>query len=236
MELNRQIYVNELNPWIFDRQTARDVFFATRKNNEQNFDLVAFWNSINFSASEGSAVTSTASFVALSRTTYAYGVQGVQGFYQNKTGYGMFCPSWSNVPVPLNAPDGGRLNINPIPFWNTKVELSTGPTLIDFTNWSLDFSQDVVKFFGCTDVASSPDPTAREPLYLAVGPMTVTFSGSYMFSEPLGDTVAQLNITLDNLVLKLKKLENTSVADDMQTGDAPVPLTVDYAVYSIDQS
>lgn len=236
MELNRLVYLNELYPWIFDRQNPRDILFTTRKDNDQNFNQTAFWNSINMSASDGSAVTASVSFVALDRSIYAYGVQGIQGFIANKVGWGVLCPLWTNAPTPLNAPVSGRANINPIPFWNTKVELPTGPTLIDFTNWTLDFSQDVVKFFGCTDSGSGTDPLAKEPLYLAVGPMTVTFSGSYMFKDPLGDSLAQLNLTLDNQVLKLKKLENTSVADDLQTGDSMVPLTVDYTVYDISQT
>jgi hypothetical protein len=57
-----------------------------------------------------------------------------------------------------------------------------------------------------------------------------------MFEQPLGDSVAQLNVTMGSQVLKLKKLENTTVADDMQTGDSPVPLAVEYLVYNLDQT
>jgi len=236
MELNRLIWVNELNPWVFDRQNPRDIIFATRKDGEQNFNQTAFWNSINISASEGSAVTASVSFVALNMTTYTFGVQGTEGYIENKDGFGMFCPPWSNIPLPLNKADGGRKNINPIPYWNTKVKFPDTSTPIDFTNWTLDFSQDVVKFFTCQDEGSSTDPGALEPAYLAVGPMTVTFNGSYMLKDRLGDNIDELDIVLGDQTFKLKKLENTTVSDDLQTGDALVPLTVEYAVYNIDQS
>ena len=164
----------------------------------------------------------------------------MQGFIANKTGYGILCPLWANAPIPLNAPDtlAGQQNLNPIPNWNTKVESVVGAvaTLIDFTNWTLDFSQEVVKLFGCTDSSSGSDPGAQSPLYLAVGPMVVTFSGAYMFEQPLGDSVAELDVTIGAQVLKLKELENTTLADDMQTGDSLVPLTAEYLVYSLDQT
>jgi len=236
MELNRLIWKEELNPWIFDRQSARDIIIVTRKDGEQNFNQTAFWSSISISASEGSAVTSSVSFVALNMTTYTFGATGLEGYIDNKKGFGMFCPPWSNVPLPLNKADSGRRNINPIPFWNTKIQLPAGPTVIDFTSWTLDFSQDVVKFFTCQDEGSTTDPGALEPAYLAVGPMTVTLSGSYMLRDRLGDNIDELDVILDDQTLKLKMLENTTVSDDLQNSDALVPLTVEYAVYNLDQS
>jgi len=237
MELNRLIYLNELNPWIFDRQVARDILFATRKDNEQNFNQTAFWSSITLTAAEGAVVSASVSFVALSRTIYTYGEEGPQGFANNKQGFGVLCPLWGNAPKPLNAPVGGLSNINPIPYWNTKVELvAGGTTLLDFTDWSLSFSQDVVKFFGCNDNKSGADPVAQEPLYLAVGPMTVKLSGSYMFKDPLGDNLAQVNVTMADQTFKLKKLEATTESDDLRAGNDLVPLTVDYEVYDISQT
>jgi hypothetical protein len=240
-ELNQEMWKEVLNPWVFDRQVQKEVYFTSRFGNVQKYTN-AFWNSISVSATEQAVVDGSLGFVAIERTQYAFGTQGFAGYTDNKTGQSatpgtqptVLCPS-GTFPEPLNGQVAGRSNINPIPWWNTKV-LDASGAKVEFVNWTLDFSQDIGKFFACTDVVSLADPGPKEPDYLAAGPMTVTFSGAYMFKDALGDDLTLLTLNIDDQVFKLKSLELQSVSDDVQTGDVMVPLTVEYAVYDIDQA
>lgn len=231
-ELNRDFWINPLNVWVFDRQSPKEVYFVSRDENVQQYTR-SFWNSISLSTSDGASVDGSVGFVAVERTSYAYGVQGVEGFSDNKEGQGVMCPVGSPpFPPPLNP---SLLNRNPIPFWNTKFVVAVAT--VQFVNWSLDFAQDVVKFFASIDAATAPnDPGPMEPEYLAVGPMTVTFSGAYMLEDPLDDAIADASLWLADQEFKMQLLEKQSISDDVQTGDSTVPLMVEYAVYGIDQT
>lgn len=123
-------------------------------------------------------------------------------------------------------------NLSPIPFWNTSIELDG--VVYEFITWSLDISQEVVKFFGCE---GNVNPV--EPKFLAVGPMSITLSGSYMAdfgTAPLdfpGDDIAAATLNLADTSLAMSRLEATSESDDVQTADSMVPLNVEYSVYHI---
>lgn len=238
-EVNEDIFKNIITIWaVSQRQTAQSVTIHPRKEAVQSFST-AFWNSISISASEGSAVESTIGFIALERDSYVWGLDYIDNKEGSLSGdQTPLCPIVSNMPPPLNP--ASAKNKNPVPFWNTKVLVgATSPSQKNFTTWSLDFNQDVVKFFGCTRTVAGPDPSAQEPLFLAVGPMTVTFSGSYMESFDgtsnlfLGDTIDQIELFVASESLKLKRLELTSENDEVQSGSTLTPLTVDYAVYEI---
>jgi len=233
-EMSKDFLTNAIKPRLFDRQVAFEALFRSRKDNVQDYKT-CYWNNINFSASEGAAVDGSMGFVALTREPYVWGDK----YIDNKQGMGLLCPLDVGMPPPLN-PSG--LNKNPIPFWNTKVYVKPaggGSTLHNFTNWSLDFSQEIVKFFGCTRTSPGVDPGAQAPLYLAAGPMTVTFSGSLIIDFDvaptgfLGDNLDELKIYIDTETITLKRLESTTESDDVQTGDSFVPLTVEYAAYEI---
>ena len=98
----------------------------------------------------------------------------------------------------------------------------------------MEFSQDIVKFFGCNNNAN-----IQEPLYLACGPMSVSFSGTYMDDFTgvdngfLGDHLKQVEIDLAGKSVKLLRLESTTEKDDVQAKDSLVPLSVDYVAYEI---
>lgn len=235
-EVSKDLLTSEIKTWLFERQTAKEVFFASRKDNVQDFKK-AYWNNINLSAGENSAVEGTVGFVALDRETYVWG----EYYIDNKEGMGLLCPLAPGMPPPLNP--GSALNRNPIPFWNTKVFVTPAggaSTQYNFANWSLDFSQEIVKFFGCTDAASVSDPLAQTPLYIAAGPMTVTFGGSYMedFSKVvppgfLGDILDQVIVHLNGEKITMNRLEATTENDDVQSGGNFTPLTVEYAAYEL---
>ena len=232
-EVTRDFWSDPMYAWIFDRQTAKEVDVVSRYQNQQQY-VNAFWSSISVSASEPNVVEGSIGFTAIERTAYAYGMQGPQGFISNKTGQGLLCPAGvQGFPKPLNE----DFNLSPIPFWNTKV--SIGGNDYSFVSWSLSFAQDVVLFFAGTH-AGGADPGPKAPEYLAVGPMTVTMSGDYMFKEPTADggTGAVLNgvLTLADQTFKMNKMEKQTISDDVQSADSTVPLSVEYAVYDIKQS
>lgn len=223
LDVHEDFLTNQIKAWIFDRQSAAQVRFQTREGNVQQFNS-CYWNSINLSAGEGGMLTSSIGFVSMQRDNYTRG----GGYIGNKTGSNTPCDPGSLIfPEPLNADAN---NIVPIPYWNTFVEIDG--TLIEMTNWTLDFSQEVVKFFGCEN-----NSTVQEPKYVAVGPLSVVFTGDYMFvdvatfSSP--DTLASLYVTMGNEQIKLEELELTTDTDNLQGGDAIVPVSLEYAAYTL---
>jgi hypothetical protein len=228
-EMSRDIWLNEVKTWLFYRQTPKEIVLSSRKDNIQQYET-CFFNSISISASDGGVVDGSVGFMALEQTDYAWG----DLYANNRKGSGLICTD-ATFPSPLNA-DANR---SPIPFWNTSVlvKLTSGSTAVkkNFTTWSLDFSQEVVKFFGCRGNMSTP----QEPKYIAVGPMTVIFSGSYMddFTGTqngfLGDHLYQIEVNIAGTSIKLLRCEGNSESDDVQSGDATVPLTVEYSAYEI---
>lgn len=222
-----QLLWDELKARLFDRQAAKEIKFSTRKSGLQVFTN-SFWNSITISANEQSLLDGAYGFVAIEKTSYNYGDEYPNGKKGNDEAGGdqtLLCPLATGMAPPLN-PSG--TNINPLPFWNTKIKVEG--TSFDFTNWALSFSQDVVKFFAC-EQNTVPQP----PKYLAVGPMTVGFSGSYMFGGSfLGDTVDLIEVIIGTGGIKLKRCEMSTETDDLPSADSIVPLAVEYAAYEIE--
>jgi len=225
-EVSKDFYEDVIKDWLFLRQTAKEVKFSSRKDNVQDFDD-CFWNSIGISASEGGVVDGSLGFYAIERDEYTFGSQYPSGKEGNSDGGGnaALCLPGFDFPPPLN---DDNENLNPIPYWNTDI-IVTGITNAEFINWTMDFSQDVVRFFGCeANVDEQP------PLYLAVGPLNATFSGSYMLQNTfLGDTITEIEVIVGGVSLKLRRLENNSEADDVQSPDALVPLAVEYTAYEL---
>lgn len=227
---NLTFFKDVVMDWIFDRQSAKEVWFSTRYENEQIHEN-SFWNSIGISANPESAIDGSVGFVSLTRNSYSYGEwDNKSGSKKGNSGSGgtLLCPS-TVFPSQLN-PDA--VNTVPIPGWNTRITKAGGE--IDFIDWSLNFSQDVVKFFAC-EYNTEPKP----PKYLAVGPMNVVFSGAYIGQTFLGDSIAELLITIAPTnsapsKLKLKRCENNTEQDDLQPPDGVTALNVEYAVYELE--
>jgi len=223
LDLHEDFLTNQIKPWIFDRQSAAEVYFQTREGNVQSF-LKSYWNNINISAAEGGAVSSSISFVSMQRDSYTRGGD----YINNKVAANPMCATTTEVyPDPLNV---GAANLVPIPYWKTYVEINT--TLVDMTTWTLDFSQEVVKFFGCFN-----NSTVQEPKYVAVGPMTVSFSGDYMFVDTATfnspNTLSTLYVTIGGEQIKLEDLELQTDSDLLQGQDAIVPVSLEYAAYTL---
>lgn len=222
-ELTEEFYDNQINEWIFDRQKAAVVNLKSREGNVQTFSN-CYWNNISLTTGAGAVVTGSIGVVAIERNSYTIGGD----YIDNKEGDDIFCSSPSfNVPDPLN-PSGG--NMTPIPFWNTSIVIDGSQ--VDFTTWTVDLSQEVVKFFSC-EVNSSP----VEPRFVAVGPMTVMFSGEYMFVDTatflVPDTLSTLTVNLAGTELKLATLEGQTSNDDVQAPDAMTPIAVEYAAFKL---
>jgi len=223
LEVHEDFLTNQIKAWVFDRQKGAEVNFQTRAENVQTF-LKSYWNSINLSAGEGGALTSSIGFVAMQRDSYTRG----GGFIDNKQGMQGFCTTTTEVyPDPLNP---NNENIIPIPYWNTFVEING--SLVEFTTWSLEFSQEVVKFFGCFNNAGP-----QEPKYVGVGPMTVSFTGDYMFVDTATfnspSTLNSLYVTMGGDQIKLEDLELTTDTDSLQGYDSIVPISIEYSAYTL---
>jgi hypothetical protein len=224
LDVHEDFLTNQIKAWIFDRQKGAQAYFQTRAANVQQFNK-CYWNSLNLSASEGGALTSSIGFVAMQRDSYTRGGD----YINNKTGGNPICSSSTEVyPTPLNP--SSDFNTIPIPFWNTYVEING--SLVEMTTWTLDFTQEVVKFFGCFN-----NSTVQEPKYVAVGPMSVVFSGDYMFVDTATfaspDTLASLYVTMGGEQIKLEDLELTTDTDNLQGPDAIVPVSIEYAAYTL---
>lgn len=225
-EVTRDLVLNQLKPWLFDRQKKARITLQSRKDNVQRLDN-CYWNNITMTAASGSAVTGSIGFVALKRDLY---VQG-GGYIANKTGGNVLCnPGVLNVPLPLNP--NSFPNMSPVPFWNSKVTIDGND--IEFVTWTLNFSQEVVKFFACE---ANVDPV--EPKFMAVGPMTAQFTGDYMFVETtptpwdIPDLLTTLTVAIAGAEIKLETLELTTDGDDVRDQNAPAVIAVDYSAYEL---
>lgn len=210
--------------WLFNRQTPAAVNLRTRKNNVQTFSN-CFWNALSLSASSGAAVEGSVNFTALQEDAYTVGGD----YILNPEGDKYFI-----TPGAMEVPDPVIANVM-VPFWKSFVTIDSGAggIVVPFETWSIDFSQEVVKFFACEH-----NSTAQEPKFIAVGPMTATFSGDYMFVQTSAwtvvDSLTSLYINVDSTQLKTKRLELTSKTDAVQGAETPTPISVEYAIYEIE--
>lgn len=227
-EMTKDIFV-VLRSWIFARDSQKVILFSSRKGNEQSYSDT-YWNSISISASEGSLVDGSVGFTALSRANYEYGDESLSGYINNKTGAGLMCVN-ANMPSPLNPIPH---NYNPIPSWFTRITLGTD--VYDFLSWTLDFSQEVVKFPACNHTEGP-----QGPVHVGVGPMTVTLSGAWMWIDdgkpadyPLDTlTNGKVEIIADGEYISFPQLELNTSSDDVQSQDTMTPVNLEYAIYEI---
>ena len=234
-ELDYSFLSEVILSWMADRQASATIRFSSRYSNVQHHDL-SFWTNISINSPSDSVVDGQISFVSLNRDSYDYGevdldteiADSKMGNSPSGTGTAL-CPV-GDFPSQLNP----KLYKNkaPIPGWATQILVGT--TAVDFITWSLSFSQEVVKFFTCE---SSLLPIA--PKYLAVGPMSVVFSGSYISSELLLDSIPELTILIgppdeEPIEITLERLEKNTEQDDLQTGESLTTVDVEYSVYNVD--
>lgn len=227
-EVHPAIITNQLKPWVFDRQKAGTIKISSRKGNE-NFHTSCFWSSISLNTSSGSNVEGSIGFVAIDSGTYAVGGD----YIGNKQGSNFLSdPGSLGIPNPLQVDNQFPFtNTGLIPYWQTRVKMDS--VYVDFISWNLDFTQDVVKFFACEKNASPV-----EPKFLAVGPMSLVFSGEYMFvgTSPwaVPDFLNNLSVDIGPEVIKMKRGEKNSYRDDVVSGESLVPISVEYSVYELE--
>jgi hypothetical protein len=225
LELTLDFYDRQIEEWIFDRQKAGKVQLQSRADNVQLFNS-CYWSGISISASDGGLITSSINFVAMSRDSYIIGggyIDNNPGVNGSAKGNEVFCePQTFGVPSPFRAP---------IPYWNSSVSMDG--TLREFVTWTVDLSQDVVKFFSC-EVNANP----VAPRFVAVGPMSVNFSGDYMFTDGLAFTIPNflpsLYVTLGGgSIIKLEDLELQTDTDAVQSPDTLTPIALEYSAYTL---
>lgn len=219
LELTEDFYDRQIETWIFDRQKGAVVNLKSRNGNVQTFNK-CYWNNISIAASDGAAVTASLSFVAMQRDSYTIGGD----YIGNKRGSDVFCD-----------PPAYNVSLVPIPYWNTVVSIDG--VSYEFVTWTVDLSQEVVKFFSCEN---NPNPV--EPRFVAVGPMTAKFSGDYMFLgtaalDPIPSYLTSLHVTLGKTgtpkILKFEDLELETDTDALQSLDSLTPIALEYAAYTL---
>jgi len=232
-DLHRTLWEDQLEPWIFNRQNRCVIELNQRFGDRQQFQY-CFWNSISLTAAEDALINGSVGFVAIDRENSLYAQENyednVRGYVDGGSGLGMF----NDLPETLNR---DKFNV-PVPSWVTRLFIDDNSAFADFSNWTLNFSQDVVKFFTCEHNANP-----QEPSFIAVGPMSaelnceyVFVSGTPQFTAP--DEIDELDIHLfgDGPSIKLKRLELDTVSDDVPGQDAPVPLAASYLIYELDRA
>jgi len=228
-DLTSDLFVNILKPWLFSRQSARKFKYYGTKNELRQFDD-CFWSSINFSASDGSAVNGSVGLVALDLDAYSHG--DLDDYETDKEGYITVDELKSGGVIPALNPSAG--NVNPIPFWKTQCAgvSGLGAWTYDFISWNLTLNQDIVKFFGCEH---NINPQA--PLYLAAGPMSIVLEGSNVavdMDDTLYDDLNSMTITIgsNSIVLTDLEIQNKGSIDISGSSDV-VPVELSWNVYGL---
>lgn len=199
-DLTKAVF-DTLMAWTKARSTTKEILFSSRSSNEQKFDT-AYWTNISISASEGAMTSGTLGFLAENRTTYTYGTDTIS---QNGT------------------TDAAVMALEPIPYWFTAIGS------YKFIEWSLDFSQSVVKFFSCQNKAGP-----QGPAHIGIGPMTISLTGSYIQGGgEFADTVASLVVTVAGSTVTLKNVQLQNISDDVRTRNTLTPISMDAAVYEL---
>jgi hypothetical protein len=222
-ELTEDFLINQMKEWLFDRQKKGIVTLSSRDGNEQLFNS-SYWNNISISATENGVLEGSIGFVAELRDNYDIGGD----YIGNKTGQGFLCdtPVGLNIPAPLNSDS----NLSPIPYWNSSIVLDG--TTREFNSWSLDFNQEVVKFYGCEH-----NTTPQAPKFIAVGPMTATFAGDFMFVNTTTWTfpndISTLVVNMGGASISMADLESITTDDAVQGPESLTPVSVEYAIYQL---
>jgi len=226
-EVDLNFYRDVLIDWLFDRQAYKEISFSTR-NDASQYHEKAWFSGITITASVDAALDGSLQFVSLGRS-YDYGSFNIVKLGNDPAdSETSLCPD-KDFPYQLN-PDSQ--NLTPVPFWNTKVKVEGND--VEFTTWTMSFSQDVVKFFACEHNTS-----AQPPKYLAVGPMSVLFSGQYIrasfFADHINEILVQVGDTAtDYKQVKLKRCEQNTYQDDLQPPDGVTWLEMEYTAYEIE--
>jgi len=229
--------------YIIEPQNSFELFYSTRNNTSITMDQ-NYWNGIGFQASDGEFVTCSLGLVGL---TYDVADEGsANTFCDNQFGQGTFGGAVFDIAEtnPLNPCSD---NLNPIPFWLAPPVMTYGgnPDVSNIndkcTDWSLDLSRDVVKFFSCENIASKSvtvDPVnsdASNPSFIASGPISIAFS----FTEIIG--LSQVLIqnqlrpdTMDGVEIlgrTFNDLELNSREDNIVSPDSLSLISYSYNVY-----
>jgi hypothetical protein len=225
------------------RQTLWTARYSTRGGDGADGTILEFdhnyWTNINLAASDGTFVTGTTSWVGLNYTEE-----------RDETASSTFCANQFNAPTnsnnfqwqdtnPLNPcssdpsadPPG---NTNPIGFFDSAPEVE-GVSMDDCLEWSMDFNQDVVKFFKCENTSSGKDPLsdANPPAFVACGPITYTFNFTEMVGLSAGTQLRDDTLTSGGAVgIVIDDLEIITRSDNISGLESLVPIVYSYYGYT----
>lgn len=205
--------------WIRNRKESKSITLRTNYGASQNF-AECFWNSIEFSAADGSLISGNIGFTSVERTSQVI----TSEYTTNRTGQNV-----NNYNYFINA------DYAPIPFWKSYI-VSTDliPTVVpqvELLSWTLTFAQNPQKYFFC----SGENYTVVAPEIIGIGPMSISLqvelyvkSGPYSVPEDI--TSLYLYIDSDNYFV-LNNLELQDKSDEMRTD--PVTISLTYQVYGL---
>jgi len=109
----------------------------------------------------------------------------------------------------------------PIPYWKTSIGN------YKFMEWNLTFTQEVVKIFACKNSS-----VAVAPAYLGVSPVTISLTGTYLFSGEMPDS-SSLLVTMGNGSFSLSKAEMQTTSDAVQNHNSLTPINVSLEAYGV---
>jgi len=241
LEMNLAVRDLIFDTYILQPQNSFTLDYSTRSNTQITMDE-NYWNSISIQASEGSFVTCSLGFVGLSHDVLN---GGTDSFCDNQFGQGyaagIFKVDQTN---PLNPCSD---NLNPIPFWIAppKLTYSSNPDVNGIadkcTDWNMDFSRNVVKFFSCENVTKSVTPKvvdneAPAPKFIASGPMSITFNFTEMVGLSQATIQSQLRpdddfTSVDILGRRFNDLELNSRDDNIVSQESLAIISYSYNVY-----
>lgn len=195
--------LSTIKSWVIQRDSLKSIEISSRFNGFQKFST-AIWDSITISASEGAFCTGTLGFTAIEREDYVYGSNNV-----NNNPFGLITDAVTNLVA--------------IPYWETSVEG------LYFTDWNLEFSQEVVKFGACMKLSE-----VEAPIYYGVGPLSVSFSGSCILKGSLFDNdMKSLSVKIGDGGFNLGSIELQTQDDAMTSGNTMTPISITAEVYEV---
>jgi len=188
--------------WITQRNQARTI--VIRPNGSSTNSFSGYWNSMSFSGSTSSLVTGSVGFVALTATMSAGETYPTP-------------PAAGGIVTPV------VFTLKPLAYWQTKVNIGGD---LDCISWTLNFNQDVVKFFTCQGQSS-----AQAPKYVAVGPLNGDFQCEVLLTAGIPTDTASPVLTLASHSFTFTDSELNNTGQSLKSGSDVLSFPMQYQLY-----
>lgn len=232
--------VGQLKDWIVStRNSSKEISIQSRKSGVANAGMqrcpTAFWTSINFDASQGSALTSTVDFISWNKYINSGGTTDYNSvtdqYIENREGLISDLSLLNEIQSGGNIPalNPSASNSSPIPWWKANISGFLGSGNVAPFSWSVSFSQAIEKIFCC-----KAQVNPQEPVFLAIGPLIgtaniemVVLEGSYNIL----DIVDNVSLTMGSSIFNVGELQLSGFSDDVQNGSSQTNIKLNYDIY-----